>query len=115
METKCASFPPSKNDLRNHFGYLSFNCTLINVDIVGVKLLNSSEIVVITYRGNRKTGFIYEGEKLTSNQVFAVFNDVPYEWNDLEKYEAAYPGRIEILAPAKDNYVFINDIEIIKK
>lgn len=115
MKTKFASFPPLKSDLKKHFGYLSFNCTLINLDIVGIKLLNSNEVVVITYRGNKKTGFIYEGEKLNSKQVCAVFNDVPDEWNLLEEYEREYDGRIEVLAPPKDNYVFISEKEISEK
>ncbi len=108
-------FPPSRSDLKKHFGYLSFNCSLINLDVIGIKLIKSGEVVVITYRGNRKTGFIYEGEKLTEAQVLRTFSDVPETYNDLEKYEMEYEGRIEILAPPKDNYVFINDQEIKRK
>ncbi|AZA49552.1 hypothetical protein EG346_15810 [Chryseobacterium carnipullorum] len=115
METKFAQWPPFRSDLRKQFGYLSFNCTLINLDIIGIKLLKSGEVVAITYRGARKTGFIYEGGKLTDQQVFRAFTDVPLDYNELEKYEKEYLGRIEILAPPKDNYVFVNEQEIMKK
>ncbi|AZA93020.1 Uncharacterised protein [Chryseobacterium nakagawai] len=112
---KNKEFPPSRSDLKDHFGYLSFNCTLINLDIVGIRLVNSGEVVVITYRGNRKTGFIYEGDKLNEAQVMRTYSDVPETWNDLQSYEKAYEGRIEILNPLKDNYVFISEQEIIEK
>ena len=115
MITKYAQFPPFKSDLKKHFGYLSFHVNLINTDVVGIRLIASGETIVITYRGNRKTGFIYEGEKLSSEQVFKVYCDVPGTYNDLEKYELQYENRIEILAPPRDNYVFISEMEVKKK
>lgn len=114
METKYAHFPPFKSDLKKHFGYLSFHLNLINTDIVGIKLIASGETIVITYRANRKTGFIYEGEKLNSQQVFKVYCDVPDTFNELEIYEKQYENRIEVLAPPRDQYVFINETEIRK-
>lgn len=108
-------FPPYRSDIKKHFGYLSFNCTLINLDIVGIKLIKSGEVVVITYRGNRKTGFMYEGDKLTEAQVLRTYTDVPPTWNELAKFEDEYQGRIEILMPLRDNYVFINEKEIRQK
>ncbi|MBQ0152670.1 MAG: hypothetical protein KBS61_07230, partial [Chryseobacterium sp.] len=114
METKYAQFPPYKSDLLKHFGYLSFHVNLINTDLVGIQLIASREIIIITYRGNKKTGFIYEGEKLNSKQVFTVFCDVPTSYNELENYELQYQNRIQILAPPRDNYVFINEMEIVK-
>lgn len=112
---KDSNFPPSRTELKQHFGYLSFNCTLINLDIVGIRLMRSGEVVVITYRGNRKTGFIYEGDKLNNAQVLRIYTDVPDTWNDLKNYEKAYEDRIEILNPLKDNYVFISEQEIAEK
>jgi len=114
MKTKHANFPPSKSDLMKHFGYLSFHVNLINTDIVGIRLISSGETIVITYRANRKTGFIYEGEKLSSQQVFKVYSDVPETFNELEIYEKQYENRIEILAPPRDQYVFINEMEVRK-
>ncbi|MEI7486441.1 MAG: hypothetical protein WCJ72_03350 [Chryseobacterium sp.] len=115
METKYAQWPPFRSDLRNQFGYLSFNCTLINLDVIGIKLISSGEVIVITYRGARKTGFIYEGVKLTDQQVFRAFTDIPEDYNELKNYERNFQGRIEILAPPRDNYVFITDQEIKRK
>lgn len=108
-------FPPFKADLRKHFGYLSFHLNLINTDVVGIRLIASGETIVISYRANRKTGYMYEGEKLSREQVFKVFCDVPETWNELKDYELQYEGRIEILTPPRDQYVFINEMEIKKK
>ncbi|WP_336689404.1 MULTISPECIES: hypothetical protein [unclassified Chryseobacterium] len=107
-----SNFPPFKADLKKHFGYLSFNCTLINLDLVGIRFIKSGEVVVITYRGNRKTGFIYEGEVFNEKQVLRAYRDAPDSWNDLKEYEEAFEGKVEVLAPVKDNYVFINDMEV---
>ena len=115
MKTKYADFPPFKSDLMKHFGYLSFHLNLINTDIVGIRLIASGETIVITYRANKKTGFIYEGEKLKPEQVFKVYCDVPETFNELEIYEKQYESRIEILAPPRDQYVFINEMEIKKR
>ncbi|PWN67625.1 hypothetical protein [Chryseobacterium oncorhynchi] len=115
METKFAQWAPFRSDLREQFGYLSFNCTLINLDIIGIKLLRTGDVVVITYRGARKTGFIYEGGQLTDQQVFRIFTDMPMNYNELARYEQEYAGRIEILAPPRDNYVFISEQEVSRK
>ena len=115
METKFAQWPPFRSDLRKQFGYLSFNCTLINLDIVGIRLVSSGEVVVIAYRGAHKVGYFYEGDKLNSKQVFRAYTDVPDNYNELIDYEKEYFGRIEILAPPRDNYVFVNEQEIVKK
>lgn len=115
METKFAQWPPFRSDLRKAFGYLSFNCSLINIDIIGIRMIRSGEVVVIAYRGAYKVGYIYDGIKLTDKQVFTAFSDVPVNYNDLPEYERKYAGRIEILAPPKDNYVFVTEQEIVKK
>ncbi|MBO6184232.1 MAG: hypothetical protein J6O88_05980 [Chryseobacterium sp.] len=114
METKYASFPPFKKDLKNLFGYLSFNVTLINIDVIGIRLLGKfkDEVVVITFRGATKNGFIYEGPGLSMEQAINVYKDVPDDINDLEEYEKRFFGKVEVLVPRKDNYVFINDMEI---
>ncbi|MCX8533068.1 hypothetical protein [Chryseobacterium luquanense] len=117
METKYASFPPFKKELKEHFGYLSFNVTLINLDVIGIRLLGKfkDEVVVIIFRGAAKTGFMYEGSALTEEQVIKVYKDVPECFNDLTSYEEKFAGRLEVLAPQKDNYVFINEMEIVRK
>lgn len=112
MITHFAEFPPCKTDLQKHYGYLSFQTALINVDIIGIRIVKSYEIVVITYRGANKTGFIYEGGSLTEEQVLRVYKDAPENRNNLEEWEKSMEGKIEILVPAKNNYVFINDREV---
>lgn len=116
MKTKYAAFPPFKKDLKENFGYLSFNVTLINLDIIGVRLLGKfkDEVVVIIFRGANKMGFMYEGLALTEEQVITVYKDVPECYNDLDSYEGKFAGRLEVLAPQKDNYVFINEMEVVK-
>jgi len=115
MFVKNADFPPYKWQLKEIFGALSFNCALINLDIIGIRMVLSGEVIVIAYRGSQKIGYFYEGDKLSAKAVFNGYNDVPTDWNELEAYEKEYEGRIELLVPPKDNYVFINDIEISKK
>ena len=115
MRTKFAQWPPYKSCIRKAHGYLSFNCSLINLDVVGISLLKSKEVVVIYYRGAWKRGYLYEGDKLSPQQVFKIFCDVPESADDLEKYEKEYEGRIEILVPPRDNYVFINEMEVVQK
>ena len=115
MQSKYANFPPLRSELKEKFGYLSFNCTLINLDLVGIRILKSYETVVILYRGAYKVGFIYEGDQLTKEHLDRVYSDVPVNWNHLAEYERKFEGLIEILGPPRDNYVFISDQEVIKK
>lgn len=104
--------PNDKKELREKFGFLSFQTALINVDVVGIRIVKSYEVVIITYFGAWKTGFIYEGGNLTQAQAFKVYSDVPNNYNDLAQWEKSMEGKIEILVPQRDNYVFINDKEV---
>lgn len=115
MLKKHSDFPPYKWQLKEAFGTLSFHCSLINIDIVAIRLIENQEIIILSYRGKHKVGYIYEGTKLTARAAFNAFNDAPEDYNDLERYSKAYEGRIEVLEPPKDNYVFINDMEISKE
>ena len=101
--------PLFRDQLKEKFGILSFNCILINVDLIGMRSLKTGEVVIITYRGKEKTGFMYEGGNLTTAQQKQFFDDAPEDYNDLVKFEKEMVGRIEILVPPKDNYVFINE------
>lgn len=107
-----AEFPLMKDQLMKDFGYLSFQLALVNVDIIGIRILKSYETVIITFRGAHKTGFIYEGGNLKPSQVLRVFQDVPEDRNQLPEYEKSLGDKVEILLPPKDNYVFINEREI---
>lgn len=107
-------FPVSKKQLIESFGFLSFQTALINIDLVAIRIIKSYEVVVIAFRGSKKVGFIYEGGTLTSQQVLRVFSDVPEDWNHLESWENSMGGKIELLYPAKGNYVFINDKEVVE-
>ena len=101
--------PPFRSDLLKKFGHLSFQCGLINLDIIGVRLLSSNETIAILYRGAYKCGWIYEGQKFTNQQVLQLYDDVPNSYNNLEEFEKRQKEFIEILIPQKDNYVFINE------
>ena len=101
--------PLFRDQLKEKFGILSFNCILINVDLIGMRSLKTGEVVIITYRGKDKTGFMYEGGNLTTAQQKQFFDDAPDDINDLKNFEKEMVGRIEILVPPKDNYVFIDE------
>ena len=101
--------PLFRDQLKEKFGMLSFNCILINVDLIGIRSLKTGETVIITYRGKEETGFMYEGGNLTIAQEKQFFDDAPEDYNDLVKFEKEMVGRIEILVPPKDNYVFVNE------
>lgn len=107
-----AELPLMKDQLMKDFGYLSFQLALVNVDIIGIRIKKSQETVIITFRAAHKTGFIYEGGDLSPEQVFRVFQDVPADRNNLPEYEKNLGEKVEILQPPKNNYVFINDLEI---
>lgn len=118
METTYSYFPSLKKELKDLFGYLSFNVSLINVDIIGIMITGQkykNEVVVITFRGATKTGFMYDGSLLSNEQALRIYQDVPDNYNDLEKYKEKFADKIEVLPPLKDNYVFINEMEIIEK
>lgn len=115
METFHTGIPPLRSELMKAFGSLSFQCIFINMDIVGVKFKQSSEIIAIQYRGRWKCGMIYEGKVFNNAQILEAYNDVPEDYNDLADYEIAHQEFIEILIPQKDNYVFITEREVQKK
>ena len=107
--TKTELFPLHKAEIMKDFGYISFQLILANVDVIGIRILKSFEIVVITFLKNRKTGFIYEGGNLTGEQVFRVYQDVPEDRNNLAEYEKNLGDKVEVLHPPKHNYVFVTD------
>lgn len=109
---KYDEFPLMKEQLIRHFGYLSFQTALINVDIIGIRVRASYEVVIITFRAALKTGYIYEGGNLSPEMVFRIFSDVPEDRNDLAEYEKKFADKVEILHPPKHNYVFISDREV---
>ena len=52
---------------------------------------------------------MYEGGNLTTAQQKQFFDDAPDDINNLKNFENEMIGRIEILVPPKDNYVFVNE------
>ena len=107
-----SEFPLQKDQLIKDFGYISFQLVLANVDIIGIRIRKSFEMVVITFSKAQKTGFIYEGGNLTPEQVFKVFQDVPTDRNFLKEYEENLADKVEILEPPKHNYVFVTETEV---
>lgn len=109
---KYDEFPLLKEQLKKDFGFLSIQLALLNVEIIGIRIKASFETVIITFRGAWKTGFIYEGGKLSAEMVFRIFSDVPEDRNLLEDYRKKFGDKVEILEPPKHNYVFINENEV---
>lgn len=104
---------PTKKELMNWCGYLSFHCALMNLDFVGIRSRKSGETVLITYRGGYKTGSIYEGGNLTREDVNQFFLDAPDYSEDFETdYLPKYGHLVELYYPRKDMYVWINENEI---
>lgn len=110
-----SQIPPSRASIMKTFGYLSFECIFLNLDVVGILFRESNEIIAIQYRGGWKCGMIYEGGKFTNTQLLEAYDDVPVLYNDLQTYENSHSEYIEILIPKKDNYVFINERDVVKK
>ena len=102
-------FPRNRAELKELFGYLSFQCTFINTDVVVVRSRRTYKYVLITYCCGRKTGFICEDETLQWEKAFEIFKEVPSNYNDLERWERENSERIELFKPPKDDYVFIDD------
>lgn len=107
-----AEIPLLKDELRKAFGYLSYQLIFSNLDAIGIHIKKSGEVVVITYRGKEKVGFIYDSGNLPESKVINIYQDVPADKNELEAYEKSQDGKIEILVMPKNNYVFINENEV---
>lgn len=106
---KSELFPLHKAEIMKDFGYISFQLILANVDVIGIRMKASYEVVVITFVKNRKTGFIYEGGNRSNEKNFRLFEEVPDDRNELAEYEERMADKIEILYPPKHNYVFVTD------
>lgn len=105
--------PLHRAELKERFGSLAFQCVLINIDVYGIKILRTDEVVVILYSGGYKTGFLYEGGNLTQEQVFAVYKDAPKTPSDFESWANQREGKVDVLVPPKYNYVFIDDKQVV--
>lgn len=106
---KSELFPLHKAEIMKDFGYISFQLILANVDVIGIRVKSSYEVVVITFIKNKKTGFIYETGNRSNAQNFKLFEDVPEDRNQLAEFEERMSDKIEILYPPKHNYVFVTD------
>lgn len=106
--------PNLKRDLLAQFGYISFQLILANIDVIGIRINKSDELVVILYRGCDKVGFIYEGGTLSDAAVLAVYKDAPEDNNKISQYENLHGSKISILLPPKENYVFATEREVTK-
>lgn len=102
-------YPLTKQMLREQFGYLSFQCIFMNMDVITVKSLKTSRCVMITYCGAWKSGLICWDETLQWEKAFRIFQEAPSNYNDLERWERENSERIELFKPPKDDYVFIDD------
>lgn len=107
-----AEIPLLKDELMKKFGYISYQLIFGNLDAIGIQILATHETVVITYRGARKVGFIYDSGEMPMDKVIAIFKDAPDNYNDIEAYEDRLKGKVQVLQMPKNNYVFVNDREV---
>jgi hypothetical protein len=107
-----SEIPLLKADLMKAFGYISYQLIFANLDAVGIWIKSSGEVVVITYRGKKKSGFIYDSGDLPEETVLEIYKDTPDDYNNLQAHEKAQDGKIEILVMPKNNYVFVSEKEV---
>lgn len=106
---------PTKQELKNWCGYLSFHTAFYNLDLVGIRLKKSGETIMITFRGGKKTGYMYEGGNLNAQDVLQIFNDVPEFEDDIEKmYEPAFEHLVQVIYPKREYYLWLNENEIVQ-
>lgn len=108
-----AELPLFKSVLMEKFGYISFQLVFANLDAIGIQIKSSGEIVVITYRGKSKVGFIYDYGNLPEDRVIDIYKDAPEDFNDIAAYEKALEDKIDILHMPRDNYFFVSDREAV--
>lgn len=101
--------PLLKEELTKRFGAISYQLVLANLDVVGLRIIKSYEIILIAFRGGNKVGYFYEGETLPEEKIFQIFQDVPKSFNDLEHYEKTYEGKIEFLHMPRNNYYIVDE------
>lgn len=97
------------------FGHISFNAIHANIDVVAIKMKGkfSGEVILIQYFTANKVGWIYFGDIIPHKMVALIYADVPDNRNDLRKYEEEFAGKVTVVDSARENYLFLNDREII--
>ena len=101
-------FPPSRLEIKKRFGYLSFQCSLINIDVYGLEIIKHEDYIILLYQGNKKVGFINECKKLTEEQVFKLYKTIPSA-NELYEFSEKHFDKIKIYNPEPNNFIFISD------
>ena len=89
---------------------VSFQFALCNVDIIRIESRKNLENIMVLYLGNSKSGFIYEGIKLSYAKQFEIFQTLaPENKNDLKEYIRLHQDKVNYYTVQPDNYVFIAD------
>lgn len=101
-------------EMRKKFPSFSLHCSLMNIDIVGIWILKTGQAMTILYRQNLKIGFIYEMEGLSVEKQHKIYQDVPELFQDLEDWEEKLRGRVQVVRPKLDHFVWLSDREISK-
>ena len=87
---------------------VSFQYSLCNVDVLRIESRKNLESIVVLYLGNAKSGFIYEGSKLSYAKQFEIFQNLaPENKNDLQEYIRLHQDKVNYYTAQPDNYVFI--------
>ena len=97
-----SEFPLDKKKIKQDFGFLSVYCHFLNMDMMAIEIISYSTFIYILYRRGGKVGFIYEDNKLTDDQVTAVYKDVPHYVGDLEQWRRNREGKVEIHRVGRD-------------
>lgn len=101
-------------EMKKQFPSFSLHCSLMNIDIVGIWILKTGQAMTILYRQSLKIGFIYEMEGLSVEKQHKIYQDVPEYFQDLEDWEEKLRGRVQVVRPKLDHFVWLSDREISK-
>lgn len=90
-----------------------FNNQLIDVCIYNIYLIKSDVWISAMYRGATLIGLMYDFEKVTSQELTNVIEEVvPKDINNVDKFKEKYKNRIEYgKSNSKEEYFFLSDSE----
>ncbi|EKB56574.1 hypothetical protein HMPREF9699_01303 [Bergeyella zoohelcum ATCC 43767] len=98
--------------MRKMFPAFSLHCSLMNIDIVGIWILKTGQVMTILYRQGEKIGFTYEMEGLTEDKQTRVYKDIPNRIEDLETWEEKLEGKVQVIRPRREHFVWVKDRQL---
>lgn len=107
-----ADFFRTTDEMRKMFPAFSLHCSLMNIDIVGIWILKTGQVMTILYRQGEKIGFTYEMEGLTEDKQTRVYKDIPNRIEDLEIWEEKLEGKVQVIRPRREHFVWVKDRQL---